>query len=121
MSQLALSKFQLARHDAEDAILFDSKKVEYYRILCQSLMALSLFSEAKEVCEMGLNVDPLDDVLTRRLRDARAMIAVQKYDVKILADNGLTRITLENFKTRLENIFKFKGEFPSEVPCCSLS
>jgi tetratricopeptide (TPR) repeat protein len=78
LCEIQLSKFQLAREDAEDALELDPGQVKYYRILSESIFNLQLFQEAFAVCESGLEIDPRDETLLLRLRDCQAMIADQE-------------------------------------------
>ena len=61
LCELKLSKFELAREDAEDAIELDSRQVKFYRILSEALLGLSLFQDAQDVCQKGLEIDPRDE------------------------------------------------------------
>ena len=72
--EIQLSKFQLAREDAEDALELDPDQVKYYRILSEALCNLLLFEEASATCKAGLEIDPRDERLLLWQRDCGAMI-----------------------------------------------
>jgi TPR repeat protein len=78
LCEIRLSKFQLAREDAEDALELEPGQVKYYRILSEAVLNLALFEEAYAACEAGLEIDPRDETLLLRQRDCKAMIIDQE-------------------------------------------
>ncbi|CAF2699156.1 unnamed protein product [Rotaria sp. Silwood2] len=81
LCEINLTKYELAREDAEDAIELDSTQVKYYRILSEVLMTLELFSEADGACTDGLKIEPRDSVLLSRQRDCRAHLMTLYTDI----------------------------------------
>jgi TPR repeat protein len=78
LCEIQLSKFQLAREDAEDALELDPDQLKYYRLLSEAVLNLELYIEASATCEAGLEIDPRDETLLLRLRDCQAMMIDQE-------------------------------------------
>ena len=116
LCELQLSKFGLAREDAEDAIDLDPGQVKFYRILSEALVGLSLFKEAIEVCRTGLEIDPRDETLLLRLRDSKAL----KTDQKIKQHPVFGGSESQKGAEGIENMVKFfikdvADVFPAEI------
>ena len=115
LCELQLSKFQLAREDAEDAMELDPDQVKYYRILSEAVFNLSLFEEASAACQAGLEIDPRDEMLLLRQRDCGAMITDKKIKKNPIA-GGLNQLTPNMIQKVQNQIFKTQSDVsPSEV------
>ena len=115
LCEIQLSKFQLAREDAEDALELDPDQVKYYRILSEAVFNLSHFEEASAACQAGLKIDPRDETLLLRQRDCGAMITDQEIKKNPVA-GGLNQLTPNMIQKVQSQIFKTKLDvLPSEV------
>ncbi|PAA81454.1 hypothetical protein BOX15_Mlig016935g1, partial [Macrostomum lignano] len=74
LCEIQLRKFDLAREDAEEAIVLNPKQVKFYRTLSEALCNLQLFEEAVAACKDGLKIDPRDETLLVRSRDCQALV-----------------------------------------------
>ncbi|PAA75023.1 hypothetical protein BOX15_Mlig019947g1 [Macrostomum lignano] len=78
LCEIQLRKFDLAREDAEEAIVLNPQQVKFYRILSEALYDLELYEEAVDACKDGLKIDPRDETLLVRSRDCQALVADAK-------------------------------------------
>jgi tetratricopeptide (TPR) repeat protein len=61
-------ELDLARRDAEDALMIDHKKTDYFATLVEVLLRLNLIRDAAGVCRAGLRLHSTDEVLLTKLR-----------------------------------------------------
>ena len=113
LCEIRLSKFQLAREDAEDALELDPGQVKYYRILSEAVFNLQLFQEASTACDTGLEIDPRDETLLLRQRDCQAMIADQEIKKNPVNGGDLSQLGNPKF---MKEFFKTASDvLPEDV------
>jgi tetratricopeptide (TPR) repeat protein len=119
LCEIQLSKFQLAREDAEDALELDPDQVKYYRILSEAVFKLELFKEASATCDAGLEIDPRDETLLLRQRDCKAMIADQEIKKNPVHGGDLSQLGNPKF---MKEFFKTASDvLPEDVQPFKLS
>jgi TPR repeat protein len=105
LCELKLEKYDLAREDAEDAIALESNNAKFYRILTESLWNLGLYKETENVCEEGLKIDPYDETLLLRKRNALARIMTLINDKNPIKSEEITEESIKKLYANRKKIY----------------